>query len=221
MNMLEKLQNNITSACPNLCTVKSNNDQVIINVKSDVWPVVAKILRDDIRLKFEQLIDLCGVDLQAYGVSNWSIKSEQGFSRGVGSSKRYNDIKSLCLGRFLVVVQLLSITNNFRVTVHIEPEGDEPPRLPSVCNVWASANWFEREAFDLFGIVFIGHPDLRRILTDYGFVGHPFRKDFPLIGKVALEYDEEHKACVYRPINIEERITVPRVIRPQIIEEGE
>ena len=115
--------------------------------------------------------------------------------------------------RFAAVYHLLSITNNQRLRIRVFAENDNMPVIPSVISVWASADWYEREAFDLFGILFAGHPDLRRILTDYGFVGHPFRKDFPLIGHVEMKYDAEQKRVIYQPVTIEPRVLVPRVIR--------
>jgi NADH-quinone oxidoreductase subunit C len=138
---------------------------------------------------FEQLIDLCGVDYAAYG-----DKPREG-------------------NRFAVVVHLLSITNNWRLRVRALCADDSFPVIPSLVETWPGANWFEREAFDLFGIVFEGHPDLRRILTDYGFVGHPFRKDFPLSGHVEMRYDPEQKRVIYQPVTIDPREVVPRIVR--------
>ena len=151
---------------------------------------ICRWLRDDARFAFEQLIDLCGVDYQEYGEGRY-----QG-------------------PRFAVVYHLLSVNRNQRLRVRTFLD-DEFPVVDSVNDIWASANWFEREAFDLFGIVFEGHPDLRRILTDYGFVGHPFRKDFPLTGHVEMRYDPEKQRVVYQPVSIEPRVLVPRVIREE------
>jgi len=151
---------------------------------------VCRWLRDDARFAFEQLIDLCGVDYQEYG---------EGRHRGP---------------RFAVVYHLLSVARNQRLRVRTFLD-DDFPVVDSVNDIWASANWFEREAFDLFGIMFEGHPDLRRILTDYGFVGHPFRKDFPLIGHVEMRYDPEKQRVIYQPVSIEPRVLVPRVIREE------
>ena len=150
---------------------------------------VALQLRDDRKLGFEQLVDLCGVDYSTYG---------EGAYEGP---------------RFAAVLHLLSISNNWRLRVRVFAPDDEVPIVPSVVDVWSSANWYEREAFDLFGIVFEGHPDLRRILTDYGFIGHPFRKDFPVSGYVEMRYDPEEKRVVYQPVTIEPREITPRVIR--------
>jgi len=180
---------------------------------------VCEALRDSPNLRFEMLIDLAGVDYLEYGKSEWKTLSSTatGFSRGVdpaGSADTPVHGSALRGGeRFAVVYQLLSITHNVRLRLRSYCPAGEPPMIDSVCGIWASANWFEREAFDLFGILFKGHPDLRRILTDYGFIGHPFRKDFPLIGNVEVRYDPERKRVVYEPVSIEPRTLVPRVIR--------
>ena len=179
-------------------------------------------LRDETSLKFEQLIDVCGVDYSEYGSSEWATESTSstGFSRGVepatGARLRFGDeIEATESGRprFAAVYHLMSVTFNHRLRVRVYCESDAVPVVLSVIDLWPSANWFEREAFDLYGIIFEGHPDLRRILTDYGFVGHPFRKDFPLIGHVEMKYDEEQKRVIYQPVSIEPRVLVPRVIR--------
>ncbi len=179
-------------------------------------------LRDNAALKFEQLIDVCGVDYSEYGSVEWATESTSttGFSRGVepatGARLRFgDDIEATGSGRprFAAVYHLLSVTHNHRLRVRVYCESEDVPVVPSVIDIWAVANWFEREAFDLYGILFEGHPDLRRILTDYGFVGHPFRKDFPLIGHVEMKYDEEQKRVIYQPVTIEPRVLVPRVIR--------
>jgi NADH-quinone oxidoreductase subunit C len=183
---------------------------------------VCEALRDDELLKFEQLIDVCGVDYSEYGSVEWATDetSSTGFSRGVepatGARLRFgDDIEATDSGRprFAAVYHLMSVTHNHRLRIRVYCENDAVPVVPSVIDLWPSANWFEREAFDLYGILFDGHPDLRRILTDYGFVGHPFRKDFPLIGHVEMKYDEEQKRVVYQPVTIEPRVLVPRVIR--------
>lgn len=172
---------------------------------------VCQILRDHESLRFEQLIDLCGVDYAAYGKAEWetSEASTTGFGRGVDRdlSLALDDPK-----RFAVVYHLLSLTHNRRLRLRVYL-GESAPLVDSVVPVWASANWFEREAFDLFGILFRGHPDLRRILTDYGFIGHPFRKDFPLSGQVEMRYDPQQRRVVYEPVSIEPRVLVPKVIR--------
>lgn len=205
--------------------LKSNvlaHNEITIEVSPlDIVDVCTK-LRDNEEFKFEQLIDLCGVDYSEYGSVEWTTdaSSATGFSRGVedGSNARlsFGDAPKYVntdYPRFAAVYHLLSITKNHRLRVRVFAENDVVPVIPSIISVWASANWYEREAFDLFGILFEGHPDLRRILTDYGFVGHPFRKDFPLIGHVEMKYDAEQKRVIYQPVTIEPRVLVPRVIR--------
>lgn len=168
-------------------------------------------LRDEDRFAFEQLIDVCGVDYASYGKSEWETvdASTGGFGRGVDRDLELDldDPK-----RYAVVYHLLSQRHNRRLRLRVYAGGAQPV-VASVVGVWEAANWFEREAFDLFGILFTGHPDLRRILTDYGFVGHPFRKDFPLSGHVAMRYDPEQQRVVYEPVEIVPRILVPKVIR--------
>ena len=173
-------------------------------------------LRDEPAFEFGQLVDLCAVDYLGYGIADWETSesvTEEGFSRGV-EERVYadGDVGAVASGRFAVVYHLLSHRHNRRLRVKAWTQG-EPPRIASVVDLWASANWYEREAFDLFGVLFEGHPDLRRLLTDYGFVGHPFRKDFPLIGQVEMRYDAEKRRVVYEPVSIEPRTLVPRVIR--------
>ena len=180
--VLEALGENIVES-----TVAFN--ELSLTLKPASYLQSCKILRDHPRLKFEQLIDLCGVDRSEYG-------------------NQFNDTQ-----RFWVVLQLLSVSNNLRVRVKVCCLEDDLPAIASLADVWASAGWYEREAFDLYGIVFEGHPDLRRILTDYGFVGHPFRKDFPLSGHVEMRYDPELGRVVYQPVTIESREVTPRIIR--------
>lgn len=175
-----------------------------------------KCLRDD--LGFEQLMDLCGVDYLDYGQANWETMKavNSGFSRGVFDFADEDNSESESMERrFAVVYHLLSIKNNLRIRVKVFPETTQMPTVDSVIDIWNVANWFEREAFDLFGILFKGHPDLRRILTDYGFVGHPLRKDFPLVGNVEMRYDADKGRVIYEPVSIENRVNVPRVIRKQ------
>jgi NADH-quinone oxidoreductase subunit C len=171
---------------------------------------VAKVLRDEIG--FEMLIDMAGVDYMTYGVDEWRTTSStnRGFSRAVSRGAEGQARQG---PRFAAVYQLLSIQNNERLSLRAFCPDDEEPVLDTLTGVWPSVNWFEREAFDLFGIVFAGHPDLRRILTDYGFIGHPFRKDFPLSGNVEVRYDEAKGRVVYEPVSIVPRTLVPRVIR--------
>ena len=179
---------------------------------------VSTFLRDDPVCGFEQLIDVCGVDYLTYGESEWDT-SGSSFARGVKrefsfDENEVNESDKVFEGkRFAVVIHLLSIKYNHRIRLKTYCDDNEFPVVDSVTDIWNSANWFEREAFDLFGIMFNGHPDLRRILTDYGFSGHPFRKDFPLIGQVEMRYDEEQQRVVYEPVSIEPRILVPRIIR--------
>ncbi|MGE3773796.1 MAG: NADH-quinone oxidoreductase subunit C [Gammaproteobacteria bacterium] len=174
---------------------------------------VAETLRDAPDLAFKLLLDVSGIDYQTYGQADWRTHDAtvSGFSRGVARAQEKVDVQPFP-GRFGVVYHLLSIAHNLRVRVKVYL-AEDPPRLPSVIEVWPSANWYEREAFDLYGILFEGHPDLRRILTDYGFIGHPFRKDFPLEGHVEVRYDAEKGRVVYQPVTIENRVLVPRVIR--------
>jgi NADH-quinone oxidoreductase subunit C len=178
-------------------------------------------LRDDDALHFEQLMDLCGVDYASYGEDEWSTEqaSGSGFSRGVAECEAgrrgiTTEAQADNTGRrFAVVCHLLSIRHNARLRVKCFAADDHFPVVPTLTGVWASADWFEREAFDLFGILFEDHPDLRRLLTDYGFIGHPFRKDFPLSGNVEVRYDPDRKRVVYEPVSIEPRVLVPRVVR--------
>ncbi|MSR14512.1 MAG: NADH-quinone oxidoreductase subunit C [Gammaproteobacteria bacterium] len=187
--------------------------EVSIVVASVDITKVARLLRDTPGLQFEQLSDLSGVDYSTYGHADWITQqaTTQGFSRAVSHGQANLQTPS-SQGRFAVAYQLLSVSLNQRLRVKTYLN-DDPPRVASVVEVWACADWYEREAFDLFGILFEGHPDLRRILTDYGFIGHPFRKDFPLEGYVEVRYDPEKKRVVYQPVSIEARTLVPRVIR--------
>ena len=173
---------------------------------------VCLALRDTPELAYTQLSDLCGVDYSTYGESDWQTTetTSSGFSRGVQAGALHEDVEQR--PRYAVVYHLLSMKNVQRLRLRCAPTG-EPPRLESVTPIWASADWYEREAFDLFGILFEGHTDLRRLLTDYGFSGHPFRKDFPLIGEVEVRYDPEQQRVIYQPVTIENRVLVPRVIR--------
>jgi len=185
--------------------------EITLEIKSNEALPVFQALRDE--FSFEQLIDLCGVDYQNYGVSDWDTEaSATGFSRAAGSNTKSDGGHGNFPSRFAVVYHLLSLTQNLRLRVRVYAQG-EIPIVKSVIEVWNVANWFEREAFDLYGILFEGHPDLRRILTDYGFIGHPFRKDFPLFGTVEMRYDPTLGRVVYEPVQIEERILVPRTVR--------
>jgi NADH-quinone oxidoreductase subunit C len=177
---------------------------------------VTKILHDHVDFNFTQLIDLCGVDYLTYGQDEWITQSAtgSGFSRGVSRKPVIlDDADTFDAKRFAVIYHLLSVEHNIRLRLRVYTGLNNPPIVPSVEGIWSSANWFEREAFDMFGILFEGHPDLRRILTDYGFIGHPFRKDFPLSGNVEVRYDADQEKVVYQPVSIEPRTLVPRVIR--------
>ena len=185
--------------------------QITLEVEPSNLLSVATELRD--AFHFEQMTDLCAVDYSEYGRADWRTSdaaTRSGYSRGVERGEHQHG--SLSGPRFAVVYHLLSISKNQRVRVRT-PSPGEPPAVPSVVDIWAGADWFEREAFDLFGVLFSGHPDLRRILTDYGFVGHPFRKDFPLIGHVEMRYDPARERVIYEPVQTEPRTLVPRVIR--------
>ena len=192
-------------------------DEVTIEIPRGKALEIFQALRDESPFNFDQLIDICGVDYAAYGCTEWDteLASAEGFSRGVerhdGGIPSFED--STWTGpRFAVVYHLISIVNNQRLRVRVFAD-DQLPQVDSVVPVWNCADWFEREAFDLYGILFAGHPDLRRLLTDYGFIGHPFRKDFPLLGHVEMRYDEEKGRVVYEPLKTELRVLVPRVIR--------
>jgi len=193
--------------------VPSPAEEVAYEVDAANLLTVCRTLRDAPDLKFEMLMDLAGVDYLHYGRDEWQTQSatRSGFSRGRVARTTAPDPNMP--GRFAVTYNLLSITNNQRLRLRVKCPDTQEPVVDSVVEVWAGANWFEREAFDLFGILFRGHPDLRRILTDYGFIGHPFRKDFPLSGNVEVKYDPEKKRVVYQPVSIVPRVLVPKVIR--------
>jgi NADH-quinone oxidoreductase subunit C len=193
--------------------VPSLAEEVAYEVDAANLLTVCRIVRDAPELKFEMLMDLAGIDYLHYGRDEWQTSSatRSGFSRG--RVARTDTPDPDMAGRFAVAYNLLSITNNQRLRLRVKCPDTQEPVVDSVVDVWAGANWFEREAFDLYGILFRGHPDLRRILTDYGFIGHPFRKDFPLIGNVEVRYDAEKKRVVYQPVSIVPRVLVPKVIR--------
>jgi NADH-quinone oxidoreductase subunit C len=188
---LEVLQLALEKALGEGAAISTALGEVTVVVKAADYLRSMQILRDDPSLKFEELIDLCGVDYSQYGEGTWD---------GL---------------RFAVVSHLLSIEHNWRVRVRVFCPDDDMPLVESVTGIWRAANWYEREAFDLFGILFDGHGDLRRILTDYGFIGHPFRKDFPISGYVEMRYDPEQKRVIYQPVTIEPRENIPRVIREE------
>lgn len=198
----------------NVVRVPSTCRELTYEVERDALLEVAEAIRDE--FGFEQLIDVCGVDYLTYGTAEWVTEqaTETGFSRGVLREPVILDESDVFESRrFAVVYHLLSIQNNVRLRLRVFTGESNPPVIKSVVNIWSSANWFEREAFDMYGILFEGHPDLRRVLTDYGFIGHPFRKDFPLSGNVEVHYDAEKGRVAYQPVSIEPRTLVPKVIR--------
>ena len=197
--------------------------EVTVEVAAEQLREVALALRDEPALCFEQLTDLCGVDYLSWGTDEWTRGelSESGYSRGVegadttgrlhfGDEAQQSDLDG---PRFFGVIHLLSLTHNRRLRVRCPASDDDAPILPTLTDIWPSSDWFEREAFDLYGILFDGHPDLRRLLTDYGFIGHPFRKDFPLVGNVEMRFDPERGRVIYQPVTIEPRVLVPKVVR--------
>ena len=190
MSRLDTLQAALEAVLgPKIKKLVRDRGEITVTVREEDYLAVAKTLRDDASLKFEQLIDLCGVDYSTYRDEPWDGP------------------------RYCVVTHLLSVAHNWRVRLKVVAPDDDVPTVASLIDVWSAANWFEREAFDLFGIIFDGHVDLRRILTDYGFIGHPFRKDFPVSGNVEMRYDPEQKRVIYQPVTIEPRELVPRVVR--------
>ncbi|MBP6751177.1 MAG: NADH-quinone oxidoreductase subunit C [Xanthomonadaceae bacterium] len=211
-------------------TVCEPRGEVGIEFPGGDWHAGCLAIREE--FGFESLVDLCGVDYLGYGSDEWDTEvSSEGFSRGVEGrgvgrfkygetttreADAFEDqaVEPVPQRRYAAVAQLLSVQGNRRLRVKTFAQNDDLPIVASLTDIWPVANWFEREAFDLFGVIFEGHPDLRRILTDYGFVGHPFRKDFPLIGNVEVRYDAEKKRVVYEPVtSVEPRVGVPRVIR--------
>lgn len=222
-DQLNKLSSELQAVfASSLQSVEIKFDELTILVHPDELLSVLAKLNSAAAFKFDQMVDLAGVDYLEFGTDEWNTEtaSSSGFSRGVEKSSfgrfTFDDAKkntSMQGPRYAVVYHLLSVVNNQRIRVKVFCEDNDLPILPSVTGLWSCANWYEREAFDLFGIVFEGHPDLRRILTDYGFTGHPFRKDFPLIGHVEVRYDPDQKRVIYQPVSIEPRINVPKVIR--------
>jgi NADH-quinone oxidoreductase subunit C len=232
---LEQLAESISGRFAGQVTrVESRCGELTFEVAPAALVAVCTTLRDEADWSFEQLIDLCGVDYSLYGVDEWNTETAtfRGFSRGVNRVAPAGALASALSPaltrpaadlshqdgrgeerRFAVVYHLLSVKHNRRLRLRVFCEAGEPPMIDSVIEIWKAADWFEREAFDLFGILFRGHPDLRRLLTDYGFIGHPFRKDFPLTGNVEVRYDPSKGRVVYEPVSIEPRTLVPRVIR--------
>lgn len=198
-----------------LVRVPSRCDELGYEVSPADLLEVATALRDEPAFAFEMLVDLCGVDYLAYGQGEWETydATSSGFSRANAGRILADPGETFAPRRFAVVYHLLSISRNQRLRLTVYTGENNPPVVPTVIGVWSSADWYEREAFDLYGVLFEGHPDLRRLLTDYGFIGHPFRKDFPLSGNVEVQYDPERGRVVYQPVSIEPRTLVPRVIR--------
>jgi NADH-quinone oxidoreductase subunit C len=197
MTRLETLESNLQAAFGETATLHQDRGQLTLVVPIKNWIDTCKALRDNADLAFQICIDLCGVDYSAWGAPTLPPENNPHPHR------------------FAVVLQLLSVRHNWRLRVRCYLTDDEFPVIPSLIDIWPSVNWYEREAFDLYGIVFEGHPDLRRILTDYGFIGHPFRKDFPVSGYVEMRYDAEQKRVVYQPVSIEPREITPRVVREE------
>lgn len=195
MTRLETLQTNLLAALGEDISLLNALNELTLEVQADAWVDTCLLLRDHATLAFDTPIDLCGMDYSSWGAPTFELEP------------------GLHPHRFAVVLHLLSVRHNWRLRVRTFVPNDEFPVLATLVDVWNGLNWFEREAFDLYGIVFEGHPDLRRILTDYGFIGHPFRKDFPLTGNVEMRYDTEQKRVVYQPVTIEPREITPRVVR--------
>lgn len=197
MTRLETLQTNLLAAFGDTMPLKLSLNELTLEVPAKDWVDTCTALRDNESLGFDTCIDLCGIDYSAWGAPTFVVEP------------------GLHPQRFAVVVHLLSVKHNWRLRVRAYVPNDEFPVLPTLVDVWPAVNWFEREAFDLYGVVFEGHPDLRRILTDYGFIGHPFRKDFPLSGNVEMRYDTEQQRVIYQPVTIEPREITPRVVREE------
>ncbi len=212
---LQNLAGAVALALPELLKPVANHaGELTYEVAADHLLRVAAVLRDGADLKFELCMDVCGVDYLEYGRAEWKTQdaTSSGFSRGVARAHPSEDV--VAAGRrFAVVYHLLSVSLNQRLRLRVYCADDAEPMVDSVTGVWAGTDWFEREVFDMFGILFKGHPDLRRLLTDYGFIGHPFRKDFPLSGNVEVRYDPEKGRVVYQPVTIDARVLVPKVIR--------
>jgi NADH-quinone oxidoreductase subunit C len=212
---LQSLAGAVALALPGkLRPIVNHCAELTYEVAPDALLEVAALLRDSADLKFEMCMDVCGVDFLEHGRAEWKTQDAtmSGFSRGVARGPEID--AAVAPGtRFAVVYHLLSISLNHRLRLRVFCGDDAEPMVDSVTGIWAGTDWFEREAFDMFGILFKGHPDLRRLLTDYGFIGHPFRKDFPLSGNVEVRYDPEKGRVVYQPVSIDPRVLVPKVIR--------
>lgn len=225
MTRLQKLHQTLVSLLGEQAQIHEHANELTLTVSPEHWIQTCSMLHEHEDLYFQQAIDLCGVDYLTYG--GISVNPED--NEPVVHAEAVEDLGAAAESaeampteqpsqfpeRFAVVLHLLSVKHNWRLRVRTFPQDNDFPSVPSLVNIWNSLDWFEREAFDLFGIVFEGHPDLRRILTDYGFIGHPFRKDFPVIGHVEMIYDPEQKRVVYQPVTIENREITPRVIREE------
>jgi NADH-quinone oxidoreductase subunit C len=212
---LESLGLAVARALPDQLRIVANRlSELTYEVVAEGLLEAVRVLRDDPELKFEMCMDVCGVDYLEHGRAEWKTEdaTSSGFSRGVARSAE-PDAPVAPGKRFAVVYHLLSVSLNQRLRLRVFCADDAEPMVDSVTGVWAGVDWFERETFDMFGIMFKGHPDLRRLLTDYGFIGHPFRKDFPLSGNVEVRYDPEKGRVVYQPVSIDPRVLVPKVIR--------
>lgn len=210
---LNDLTNKINAKLTGLIdSISVINDEITVEVTAQHIKNVLLQLRNDKTFAFNQLMDLCAVDYLTFGKYDWETDSatEHGFSRGV--NRQQEKSQNFSKPRFAVVYHLLSIEHNHRMRVKVFLD-ETNVVIPSVNEIWKVANWYEREAYDLYGILFEGHPDLRRILTDYGFIGHPFRKDFPLGGEVEMRYDASLQKVIYEPVDLEPRVTVPKVVR--------
>lgn len=221
-NRASRLIDALTSTFGDTLEIRTAFGEVSVDVAASQLLEVCQTLHDEASLRFTQLSDLCAIDYSTFGGDEWSTDSSSAgsFSRGVDGSSvgrlTFNTPVTVSQGdtpRFAVILHLLSIEHNVRLRVRCYATDDDLPIVPSVTGIWNNADWYEREAFDLYGVLFEGHDDLRRLLTDYGFVGHPFRKDFPLIGNVEMRFDPEKGRVVYEPVSIEPRVLVPRVIR--------
>lgn len=225
MTRLQNLQQTLVNLLGEQAQLVEHANQLTLTVSPEHWIQTCSMLREHEDLHFEQAIDLCGVDYLTYGGVSVHPEDNQPILQGAdgqseevvaeASGMMQTEQPSQFPGRFAVVLHLLSLKHNWRLRVRTFPQSNDFPVVPSLVNIWNGLDWFEREAFDLFGIVFEGHPDLRRILTDYGFIGHPFRKDFPVIGHVEMIYDPETQRVVYQPVTIENREITPRVIREE------
>ena len=215
---LEQLASLLQEVFADKCNVHTAFGDVVMEIGVHDVTDICQILKFDARFDFKQLIDLCVVDYAHFGQSEW--ETNDGTHTGYSRAKSTLKVSDMETSRYSVVYHLLSLTHNWRLRIKVALN-NEKLAVESVDSIWASANWYEREAFDLFGVFFDNHPDLRRILTDYGFVGHPLRKDFPLVGQVEMRYDAAAGRCVYEPVSIKNRVVIPKVIRKDSSSTGE